>query len=143
MPVDGTRLRLGIEALGPRIMHAARPLVVEQMKADPFVPRGETGKLAQSLTADPAIRSAGTRSTMTVRAPVIQARTTDRGTRPHLILPRRPGGKLAFYWTHAGRFVVLPRVNHPGNAPMPWWNDVVTDAFRQALPIAARLAAPQ
>lgn len=37
----------------------------------------------------------------------------ERGTRPHLILPRR-APHLRFYWRRIGRGVRLARVNHPG-----------------------------
>lgn len=36
------------------------------------------------------------------------------GAKPHLIRPRRPGGRLRFYWKRIGRRVSLPKVNHPG-----------------------------
>jgi len=42
-----------------------------------------------------------------------------RGTRPHkrgrrTILPRKPGGKLAFYWAKKGKSVIVSSVQHPG-----------------------------
>lgn len=36
------------------------------------------------------------------------------GAKPHLILPRRPDGRLKFYWKRIGRWMSLPSVNHPG-----------------------------
>lgn len=36
------------------------------------------------------------------------------GARPHIIRPRRPGGKLRFYWRKVGRVVAFDYVSHPG-----------------------------
>ena len=33
---------------------------------------------------------------------------------PYPITPRKPGGKLKFFWAKVGHTVVLPRVSHPG-----------------------------
>lgn len=45
-----------------------------------------------------------------------------RGTRPHkrgrrTILPRKPGGKLAFYWARKGKSIIVSSVQHPGTLP--------------------------
>jgi hypothetical protein len=44
----------------------------------------------------------------------------EKGTRPHPIFPRRPGGKLVFYWPRVGQVVHLARVRHPGNPATHW-----------------------
>lgn len=36
------------------------------------------------------------------------------GTRPHLIVPKKPGKMLRFFWHRKGAWAVLPYVNHPG-----------------------------
>lgn len=46
------------------------------------------------------------------------AASVHEGAKPHVIRPRRPGGKLVFMYK--GRLVVTDRVNHPGNRPDPW-----------------------
>jgi hypothetical protein len=38
------------------------------------------------------------------------------GTRPHVIRPKSPTGHLRFFWFRVGKFMVLPKVNHPGTA---------------------------
>lgn len=38
------------------------------------------------------------------------------GTRPHVIRPRKAGGRLVFFWAKVGRTVALKHVNHPGTA---------------------------
>jgi hypothetical protein len=49
------------------------------------------------------------------------------GTRPHRIVPRRPGGVLRF--TVGGRVVYARYVNHPGTKP----NDFLRQSLRAAL----------
>ncbi len=49
------------------------------------------------------------------------------GTRPHRIVPRRPGGVLRF--TVNGQVVYARYVNHPGTRP----NSFLRDALRAAL----------
>jgi hypothetical protein len=71
-------------------------------------------------------------------APVIQASTTDKGARPHVIVPRRAGGLLVFNWPKAGGTVFLRRVHHPGNPPDPWWRQTLERNWPQALKLAAR-----
>lgn len=46
------------------------------------------------------------------------------GTRPHVIVPRRPGGVLRFPG-RGGQIVFARRVNHPGTDPNPWWDDAL------------------
>ena len=53
------------------------------------------------------------------------------GSRPHLI---EGNPLLAFYWEKAGKFMILPSVNHPGTAP----NDYLARAERQYKPRAER-----
>ena len=38
------------------------------------------------------------------------------GTAPHVIKPRKPGGRLRFFWFKKGRWAVFRHVNHPGTA---------------------------
>jgi len=37
-----------------------------------------------------------------------------QGTRSHPIFPRKPGGKLAFWWARKRKSVILSSVQHPG-----------------------------
>lgn len=64
-----------------------------------------------------------------------QAETTEKGARPHVIVPKRANA-LTFYWPKAGRVVSLKKVNHPGNPPRPWfqptmneWRKVIENAW--------------
>lgn len=50
-----------------------------------------------------------------------------QGTVPHLISPRRPGGKLAFWWPKKNRITVLPRVHHPGTRPNRYLTEALND----------------
>lgn len=143
MPVDASRLNAAIERWSVAVMYVARDRTVAHAREDGRVPIGpprSTGgpKLRESIRGDPQVQVSGTRRTARVFAPVIQAATTDKGARAHVIRPKRAGGLLVFYWPKAGQTVFLPRVNHPGNAPHPWWEAVVRDAYAQALVEAAR-----
>lgn len=42
------------------------------------------------------------------------------GARAHRIVPRRPGGRLMFFWKKVGRWVSLASVNHPGFKGTPY-----------------------
>lgn len=66
---------------------------------------------------------------------LIQAETTEHGARPHVIVPRN---KRALAFTVGGTRVVVRRVNHPGNAPQPWffptvkrWPEIAARAWRR------------
>lgn len=143
MAVDASRLVTAIERWSVAVQYTARDKTVAHAREDPRVPRGPartTGapKLVESIKGDPRVQVSGTRRTARVFAPVIQAATTDKGARAHVIRPKRAGGRLVFYWPKAGKVVVLRKVNHPGNAPHPWWEQVVRDAYARALVEAAR-----
>lgn len=45
---------------------------------------------------------------------VPHARYQLEGSLPHVIRPRKPGGRLVFFWKKLGRMVFLRKVNHPG-----------------------------
>lgn len=57
------------------------------------------------------------------------ARYVIHGTRPHVIKPRKPGGHLRFYWFKKAKWMVLPKVNHPGTAA----NDFMIRGLRRGL----------
>lgn len=42
------------------------------------------------------------------------------GAVDHIIRPRRPGGRLRFFWLKVGRWVSFRRVYHPGNPAQPF-----------------------
>lgn len=43
-----------------------------------------------------------------------------KGTPPHVIRARRPGGRLVFFWHKVGRVVKPQKVNHPGTMANPF-----------------------
>lgn len=150
MPVDSRRLTIGLERFATQTMYVARDLTVGNARDDPRVPRGNHAndrtppvgpRLRESIKGEPTIRVSGTRRTMRLVADVPQAATTDKGARPHIIRPKRANGLLVFYWPKVGQVVAFPYVNHPGNAAHPWWEAVLTDAFKRALRDAARQVA--
>lgn len=53
-----------------------------------------------------------------------------KGTRPHIIRPKNPSGRLRFFWHRVGR-VVYPRVvHHPGTAANNYMLRGLERAFR-------------
>lgn len=50
----------------------------------------------------------------------------ERGTPPHLILPRR-AAHLRFYWRKIGRHVRLLSVNHPGQRAQNFLTEALVD----------------
>lgn len=57
------------------------------------------------------------------------AAAQDQGGRAHVIRPRKPGGKLRFYWKKVGAVVYFSKVSHPGNPAVHY----VERGFRRAL----------
>jgi len=51
------------------------------------------------------------------------------GTRPHIIMPKKQGGMLVFYWPQAGKTVFLRRVNHPGTQGQHYLTDAAEAEF--------------
>ena len=103
----------------------------------PYAPI-DTGELRRSIRRDHRISSfAADRVKGRIVAPVIQARTTDQGSPPHIIRPKRAGGLLVFYFPKAGRTVFLRHVNHPGNRAKPWWERSLRATWGPSLRYAA------
>jgi hypothetical protein len=97
------------------------------------------GELRRAIRALPTpLLASGTAYRGRLVVPVIQAATTDKGARAHVIRPRRAGGMLRFYWPQAGGIVHRRWVNHPGNAPMRWWQSGLRRHAQPALRAAAR-----
>jgi hypothetical protein len=138
MPADASRLRTALGTWATQVVAAAGPETARIAQRDPRVPVGDSRELVGSIRSLNDVKVGGTRRSVTVVAPVIQAATTDKGARAHRIVPRRAGGLLVFHWPKAGGTVFLRSVNHPGNPPRPWWEAVIRDAWRQALRTAAR-----
>lgn len=60
---------------------------------------------------------------------------TDKGTRPHVIVPRQ---RRALRWSSGSQVIFARKVNHPGYRGSKWWQNEVTrakvrDAVRAAL----------
>lgn len=114
-------IRRQLERQVRRTMETSRDEMVRAV--EDAAPR-TTGQLAESITATP-IRSNPDRSSFTVETgDLIQAETTEKGARPHIILPRRARA-LAFTPRGSSRVVVVKRVNHPGNPARPWFAPTV------------------
>lgn len=137
MSVDTYRVELALRRWSATVATKAARETVALAKADPQVPRGKTGKLVATIREDRSVRPTSVDARARIVARSIQAATTDKGARPHVIRPRRRG-LLVFHWPKAGHTVFLRQVNHPGNRPGHWWRPVVLRSWRMGLLRAAQ-----
>lgn len=134
MPSDARRLKEALRYWALLVTDEAN-IRMEQY-AQQEAPR-VTGDLARSIKRKPT-RVVGDRMEAGLVATTIQAATTSKGARPHVIRPKRAGGRLVFYWPKAGGVVAFPKVNHPGNRGTKWWPAVHRRRWPRALKAAAR-----
>lgn len=122
MPVALKRSTLSrdVDAYCRDIVRLAGAGTAIAMRADPEVPR-DTGRMASMTSAGAAPQRSGTRTTIKLRNPSPIAGYTDKGTEPHVIVPRRRGGRLVFFWPKVGATVFLRRVHHPGSKMHKGW----------------------
>lgn len=52
-----------------------------------------------------------------------------KGTNPHIIVPKKLGGRLVFFWPKVGHVVALRKVTHPGNLP----NDYLGSSLKKVM----------
>lgn len=123
--VNANGLRKDLESKA-RAMHAA---ATDQMLsiAKQSAPK-VTGALRRSGTvSSTTVGGGGTTYQSTLRFTAPQAEWTNKGTRPHIIRPRRSRA-LVFFWPKAGQTMFLKRVHHPGNEAQHWFDRAVTSA---------------
>lgn len=134
MPSDATILKARLRTWAARVTEdAGRRTTAHMVQHE--APR-KTGELAHSGRQRP-FRGSYSRFTTGVSFHVIQAATTDKGARPHVIRPHRAPA-LVFYWPKAGRVVHLRKVNHPGNKPQRWFAPGLRRWWPRDLRAAAR-----
>ncbi len=98
-----------LRAVGDRIATRARIQVGKR-----------TGKLASSIRVGD-LKSYAYGQRITVGAKNKIAYMHHEGTKPHVIVPKRPGGNLVFM--KSGRVVVTKMVLHPGTKPNRYLSD--------------------
>lgn len=128
---DLTSLRNRIRARAYFAVSDASPRLESLLKSTS--PR-KTGEMQSKTTVSPralvATATAATDYASYVRTP---------GTPRHWIYPKKPGGRLVFFWPSPNgpnAVVHLPRVNHPGYRGSSWWDDAIRkwpDMLRDAL----------
>lgn len=131
---DARRLKAALRSWSHGVTVDANRRMVDFARQD--APR-VTGELVNSIETKPVV-AAGDSFRGGLTAGVIQAATTDKGARAHVIRPKRVGGKLVFHWPKAGETVFLSKVNHPGNPPQRWWRPLHERRWPRALRAAAR-----
>jgi hypothetical protein len=98
------RLQSRIPQVERQYLEQAGRLTVREMKVRAPV---RTGRLRQSIRAIIRMRSVEVSPHVPYRVYV------EKGVRPHAVLPKRPGGVLAFQ-TKEGETVFTRRIRHPG-----------------------------
>jgi hypothetical protein len=96
-------------------------------------PVGETAELKRQTGVEITSVSSN-RITSEARSDAPYAEFVIQGTRPHVIRAKR-GSALRFHWPKAGGVVFFAKVNHPGNAPNPFFKQVIgrwADYLRRA-----------
>lgn len=94
--------------VGRSVSRLASLTVVEQKLLAPK----RTGRLAKSIKWTRGFSPRGI--TFTSGSSLPYAGFMEKGTRPHIIRPKKPGGVLRFYWPKVGATVTLRSVHHPG-----------------------------
>jgi hypothetical protein len=112
-------------AAGLRLVSPAVRTTTNLAKAR--VPR-DTGRTANSIGSD--IRTTRNAVIGKVGSRAKTAMWLHRGTPAHVIRPKRPGGRLRFYWERVGQVVVFTKVNHPGIGGTPYLTSSMRDACR-------------
>lgn len=132
---DAAGLRRKVEQRGRQIAVAVKDdRVLALSSAAPF----DTGETQEKIKG--TVSGTAGRYRIRLTSPTPQSVWTDKGTRPHVIRPRRA---RALRFTSGGTVVFARRVNHPGNAGTGWWSKQVTpQAVRQAVGRAIRRATP-
>ncbi len=118
-----------------RIVATAARIVEGSAPSNPKTPIGKTSHPGPRIRDSFEIgrdgpRKNGTRWTVRARNTAPHAAFVDKGTPPHLIVPRS-ARVLAFDVN--GELVFARRVNHPGTKATGWFDKVMTDEWNRAL----------
>lgn len=116
MPFDVQPMRQELRRRQRAFAREARGLVTADLRdASPV----DSGELRRSITTSAPSISDSQISFTAQTGDLVQAETTERGARPHVIVPR---SKQALAFTVGGQRVVVRRVDHPGNPARPWFH---------------------
>lgn len=145
MTATTTRMDARLRSWSVQVANAWGPLLADAMRPEAPIstptptstrPPGQLRRSIKATRAVPSPRGAS----FHLRAPVIQAATTDKGARAHIIRARR--AKVLRFWWGAGPrgagVYFFPKVNHPGNAPQNWWGPGLQHVGQRTLRQAAR-----
>ena len=114
----GDALRKDLERQMRRVgQEVAADMTAELRRTSPVI----TGDLYSSITSRYTVTP--DRVVIDFQADAPYAQYVIEGTRPHVIraTSRR---SLSFYWPKIGGQAFFKSVNHPGNAPNPFWSTV-------------------
>lgn len=134
---DRAQIQLTASRSGLRLVSPAVRGTVNLAKAR--VPR-DTGRTANGIGS--SIRNGANEVRGRVVSRARHSMALHEGAKPHKIRPRRPGGRLKFYWARAGRVVYLASVNHPGIGGTPFLTSAMTDSCRPLGFVVVRNVSP-
>ena len=118
--VDASGLRLAVATRAGFIAQRAAIDIDRELRVKAR-PHRKTGQMESAIKVTHERRSP-TVWRVTAAVPVIQAATTDRGARPHVI---RPVKAKALRFVMDGRVVFATIVSHPGNKASHWFESVM------------------
>jgi hypothetical protein len=118
---DMTDLRRKVENRGQFIAQRLSLSLKEELRYASRHHR-RTGRMEDTIVT-PWRRTGLTTWRVEAKAPTIQAATTNKGARPHVIEPRKG---QALRWSSGGTVIFARRVNHPGNKGDHWFDKVMT-----------------
>lgn len=88
----------------------------------------KTGRMANSIGS--RMQESRDRIKGVAGTKVKYAAAIHEGAKPHIIRPRRQGGRLRFYWEVTGRVEFFRSVRHPGVGATPFLTSAMSDACR-------------
>jgi hypothetical protein len=114
----GDALRKDMDRQMRRVgQEVAADMTAELRRTSPVI----TGDLYSSITSRYTVTP--DRVVIDFQAEAPYAQYVIEGTRPHVIRASS-GRSLSFYWPKIGGQAFFKSVNHPGNAPNPFWSTV-------------------
>ena len=124
MSALGDALRKDLErqmrAVGQR---TSADMTAELRRTSPNI----TGDLYSSITSRYTVTP--NRVTIDFVADAPYAEAVIKGARPHVIRAKNKKA-LSFYWPKIGGQAIFRSVNHPGNKPNPFWENVFKNSRR-------------
>lgn len=122
MPVDAAELLDRLEPWLEQVLEYALNQLGDELTEACPVSEGTGDNSPGTLRDSLEIKQSGL--TAAIEYPPDYASYVSEGTDPHQI---DGNPVLSFYWPKIGKVVTVRSVQHPGTAPNPWWDTLVTE----------------